>query len=91
MKPREITIFGESKTVSEWMQDSRCNCERKNVFYWRVRKGWSYEDALIIPARGYALKEKCTTTDWHDCLDCKFPECRALSKPVMDGETKDDY
>jgi hypothetical protein len=42
------TIFGESKTVTEWARDERCKTEAGQLA-WRLRKGWSPEKALRTP------------------------------------------
>lgn len=47
-KTRFVTAFGETKTVSEWLQDSRCVVPR-HAIHKRITIGWTAEDALILP------------------------------------------
>lgn len=49
-----ITIFGETKTVSQWSRDSRCNVSIACLLQ-RIKKGWPLERALLIV--GYRDKE----------------------------------
>lgn len=41
-------VFGERKTVGEWLQDKRTTVE-KGALRWRITEGWSVEDALTTP------------------------------------------
>lgn len=40
-----LTAFGESKTVAEWAEDSRCKTNVTNL-YKRVQAGWEHERAI---------------------------------------------
>lgn len=47
---RVIKAFGEAKPVAEWADDPRCKTNLCSL-YWRVRKGWEFEKAIITPSR----------------------------------------
>ena len=42
---RYLTIFNETKTVTEWTQDSRC-IVKERTFWSRINKNWNLEEAL---------------------------------------------
>jgi hypothetical protein len=46
----EVTAFGETKSVQEWVDDPRCVVCRM-TFYYRLRLGWDAERALITPSQ----------------------------------------
>lgn len=43
-----LTAWGESKTLSEWIRDSRCIVKRSTLTN-RIKEGWQLEDALTKP------------------------------------------
>ena len=45
---RMITIGNETKSLPDWA-DAKGRCRR--LIYARIRNGWSYEDAVMTPAR----------------------------------------
>jgi hypothetical protein len=45
-----LSAFGETKTLSEWVEDPRCPVKNTNTLYNRaVRKSWSHEEAVTLP------------------------------------------
>lgn len=42
---RKLTIFGETKNITQWVSDNRCTVSR-NLLSFRLRKGWNPEVAL---------------------------------------------
>lgn len=56
-----IEAFGESKTLAEWAEDSRCVVSKQLIFD-RMKRGWDAERAIATPAR--PIKNKaCYTVD----------------------------
>lgn len=45
---RQITAFGESKSLSDWAEDPRCNTTMKNLHI-RLKHGWEPEEAITAP------------------------------------------
>lgn len=45
---RHLVAFGETKTVSEWLQDSRC-VVKEGTLRARIRWGWKSEEAISTP------------------------------------------
>lgn len=43
-----ITIDGETKTVSEWAEDPRCEVTQFTI-YKRLKRGWCERDAVLLP------------------------------------------
>ncbi len=41
-----VTAFGETKRLSEWMADPRCVAKASGMLMWRLKAGWSPEDAI---------------------------------------------
>jgi len=51
MKHRRIlTAYGESKPLSEWLKDPRCQAKR-DAIKWRLKAGWTHERAIGTPTR----------------------------------------
>lgn len=46
---RFITAFGETKTLAQWCEDERCSTNCHDTIAYRIRKGWSPEDAISKP------------------------------------------
>lgn len=50
-----VQAFGESKTLAQWVQDSRCQVSSSMTLCYRLGAGWSPEDAISKPSqRTYA-------------------------------------
>jgi hypothetical protein len=47
---RLLTIFGETKTLTEWSRDPRCAAPGDGAFENRVLSGWALEEALTTPS-----------------------------------------
>jgi hypothetical protein len=47
---RAVTAFGETKSIAEWAEDSRC-AVRYGTLVGRLAKGWSPEDAIALPVQ----------------------------------------
>lgn len=43
---KTLTIFGETKTVYEWLKDKRCNVKTDTTILNRIKKGMSNEEAI---------------------------------------------
>lgn len=48
---RVVTAFGESKSLTEWMEDPRCEVPRLATLWKRINDGWPPESALTRPVR----------------------------------------
>lgn len=46
---REITAFGETKSVTEWSRDPRCKVTHAALYLRVSRRGWDAERALTVP------------------------------------------
>lgn len=46
----QITAFGETKNMPDWLKDSRCNVNSKTTLCYRLGAGWSPEDAISQPS-----------------------------------------
>jgi hypothetical protein len=44
-----ITLFNETKTLSEWIRDDRTKIDNPVTFCTRLSRGWNKNDALLIP------------------------------------------
>ena len=51
---RILTAFGESKSATEWAEDSRCSVQAQSILARVDRYGWEVEKAIVWPARGSA-------------------------------------
>lgn len=49
---RLIEAFGESKSVTEWLDDPRCQPTSVAVLWKRINDGWPSEAAITRPVRG---------------------------------------
>lgn len=49
---RMIEAFGETKSVSEWVADSRCGVRSVGTLWTRINRNWSPERAVSVPERG---------------------------------------
>jgi len=79
-----VTAFGETKTLSQWIDDKRCHVA-KNTLQKRLRLGWHSEDAISIKSgmggRSYkpkkdskfykAFGESKTLFEWSKDKRCK--------------------
>jgi hypothetical protein len=48
---RVITAFGESKSLTEWVEDPRCEVDSVKTLWKRINDGWPPERALTRPMR----------------------------------------
>jgi len=48
---RLITAFGETKSITEWVQDPRCPDVSLSTIWWRINHNWPAERAITTPAR----------------------------------------
>jgi hypothetical protein len=90
-----ITAFGETKSVTEWSEDSRVVVV-PNVFLRRIQHGWSAESSLTAPvssSRGKrdgnamqyeAFGEKKTLREWAQDPRCQVSEM-TLRKNIQAG------
>lgn len=46
----EYTAFNQRKRLREWLDDSRCRIRSTNIFYMRLRLGWTAQRALSTPS-----------------------------------------
>lgn len=44
-----LTVQGETKLISQWAEDSRCSVGKFTI-YKRKTRGWSDEDAVLLPS-----------------------------------------
>ncbi len=52
----EVSAFGETKDVMDWLEDHRCNCElTRDVLVKRLKRNWIPEKALNFPIIKSAL------------------------------------
>lgn len=49
---RQITIDGETKTIAQWTEDTRCSVASQTV-YTRLNRGWDNKTAVFQPPRWY--------------------------------------
>lgn len=47
-RSRMLTAFGETKTLPEWAEDSRCACSHM-ALHQRIWNGWPHEEAIKTP------------------------------------------
>jgi hypothetical protein len=47
---RRYVIFGEAKTMGEWVEDPRCACSYYTLRN-RIQRGWPLEEALTTPTK----------------------------------------
>ena len=47
---RQLTAFGETKTVADWADDWRCTV-KYDTLHTRIKNGWSPQMAIIAPRR----------------------------------------
>lgn len=73
-----LIIFNETKTISQWSEDSRC-IVTSNTFVSRLKTGWNPEQALLEPAhvklrlgKLEAFGKSLTIKEWS-----KDPLCKA--------------
>lgn len=48
---RMITAFGDTKSITEWLSDDRCEVPKLATLWKRINDGWSPERALSAPVR----------------------------------------
>lgn len=60
--------FGESKTIPQWIEDSRCLCKNATTLYYRFRKlGWGIEEALTTET--FRRSNQKMAADYARCID----------------------
>jgi len=81
---RMITYQGETRTLSEWAEDERCQVTYR-ILWERLQDGVSFENALLTPQRrknGYRLitawGEEKSLTEW-----AKDPRCSGVSRTTL--------
>jgi hypothetical protein len=78
-KPKKtITAFGETKSVAEWVEDSRVTVAA-NVFLRRIQHGWSPESSLTSAVTSNRLKRDSNATLYE-----AFGEEKTLREWVID-------
>ena len=45
-----LTIFGETRTLSQWSKDPRCEVNKLTLYLRAIRYAWNPEDALVTPS-----------------------------------------
>jgi hypothetical protein len=74
----EITAFGETKSLTEWLKDERCKVGRSALIS-RMDLGWKGEDILSLPAgcspstAVYAFGEVMSIQQW-----ARHPKCGGI-------------
>lgn len=53
-----IKAFGEEKTITEWLKDSRCDVSYSTLYSRIFSLGWSEEDAILRKSRKYKKRKK---------------------------------
>lgn len=46
---RTLTVDGETKTVTEWLNDPRCKVQSRSAFFTRMDQGWDPADIIGMP------------------------------------------
>ena len=54
---RQIVLFGETKSFSDWLKDDRVSISDEG-YYRRIKRGLSVEDALLTPSRNKKGRKK---------------------------------
>lgn len=49
---RMVTAFGETKSITEWVSDPRCNAGSVPTMWARINRNWPPERAISTPKRG---------------------------------------
>lgn len=44
-----VNAFGESKTIGQWIADSRCKVDKESSLRMRISRGWNPEVAIQTP------------------------------------------
>ncbi|MFD8609651.1 GntR family transcriptional regulator [Streptomyces sp. NPDC059631] len=80
----ELQAFGESRTMSDWSRDPRCQVNNK-VLYSRYVMGWDFEKALTTPIirRGKASKQGNSSES--DYPDTCFTARTLILQRIKDG------
>lgn len=48
-----LTCFGETKSVDEWVLDPRCKCDKPSALRMRVSRGWDDVKAITTPTQNH--------------------------------------
>jgi hypothetical protein len=54
---KRYVIFGEAKTMGEWVEDERCQCSYYTLRN-RIQRGWGLEEALTTPTKSASDKRR---------------------------------
>lgn len=49
----QFELDGEFKTIAEWLVDARASIHTELLLRARLRIGWTFKEALLIPKRSY--------------------------------------
>lgn len=73
----QYIAFGETKTLIEWFEDSRCSLSDKRVLWSRINLGWPIEDAISKkPGRNAGIEvQGKSILQWS-----KDPQCQVSYK-----------
>lgn len=41
-----LAFDGDTKTIAEWIKDTRCICSNRSKLGWRIRVGWPVDKAI---------------------------------------------
>jgi len=75
----EMTLWGETKNISQWLSDARCIVTR-GALRGRLRFGWDLERALTTPPRPRSPKKPPSDIEVGKCpewLDRQLAEMKA--------------
>jgi hypothetical protein len=86
--------FGESKIVTDWAKDIRCNVSME-TFFTRIKRGWNIEDAITRsknnwhkPVLGEIIEawgEKKSIEEWTKDVRCKIKLATSLKRRLDKG------
>jgi hypothetical protein len=92
-----LTVWGETKTLSEWVLDPRCVVQMRTVKA-RYHRGWTHEDILSVPVKSrraykgkagapaYTLNgETKTLKAWIDDERCVVKNYSTVFARIKDG------
>lgn len=57
-RSKMVSAFGETKCLSEWIEDDRCTANYRTVYQRLVTRGWDAERAISAPARKFAFSAR---------------------------------
>lgn len=98
-----LSAFGETKTLVEWSEDSRCRVAYNSLLH-RIRMGWSHSDAISLDPkrgspRGYKRKSRArshsgfgfsrTCEEWSNTFPLSLSP-KLISRRIKNGWTVED-